>query len=165
LRAHPSLPYYQDGRQVGRFAALVADVVDVSGLLVTVHVTYLKDGSKVSEHEPRKLLSPLTGREGCVVRLIPAASDTLGVAEGIETALSASALERIPVWAALNTSLLAKFEPPPNVAQLIVYADRDEAGLGAALKLFERLQGRIRIQARKPTAPAKDYNDVLLERK
>jgi putative DNA primase/helicase len=164
LRAHPGAPYFENGRQVGRFAALVADVVDVSGELVTVHVTYLKDGQKLTGHAPRKLLSEVAGREGCAVRLMPYAGGVLGIAEGIETATSASALDGVPVWAALNTSLLAKFEPPPGCAGLALYVDRDEAGLAAALKIFERLQGRMRVEARIPTAPAKDFNDVLLKR-
>jgi len=44
------------------------------------------------------------------VQLMPAGG-VLGIAEGIETALSAAVLDGVPVWAALNTSLLARFEP------------------------------------------------------
>jgi putative DNA primase/helicase len=164
LRAHPGAPYFEDGRQVGRFAALLADVADVNGELVTLHVTYLKNAQKLTDHEPRKLLSPLTGREGCAVRLMPLLGDMLGIAEGIESALSANVLDGLSVWPALNPSVLAKFDPPPARARLVVYADRDEAGLGAALKLFERLQGRVRVEARIPTAPANDFNDVLVNR-
>ena len=160
LRAHSTVEYWEDRQRIGRYPAIVADVVDVAGELVTCHVTYLRDGKKISDLEPRKILSPLTGRAGCAVRLMPAA-DELGIAEGIETALSAAALDGVPVWAALNTSLLSRFEPPPNVIRLRVYADRDEAGLTAALRLLERLQGRIAVAIRIPTAPAKDWNEVL----
>jgi putative DNA primase/helicase len=163
LKAHANLEYFDDGRPVGHFPALIADVVDVAGELVTVHVTYLSRGKKLGPYDPRKLLSPLTGREGCAVRLAPA-GDVLGIAEGIETALSAAAIDGVPVWAALNTSLLSRFEPPPGVTTLRVYADRDEAGLMAALELFERLQGRVKLERRIPKAPAKDWNDVLTTR-
>ena len=163
LRAHATVEYWDDGKRVGRHPALVADVVDAAGELVTVHVTYLQNGQKLVGHEPRKILSPMTSRVGCAVRLLPA-TNVLGIAEGIETALSAALLDGVPTWAAMNTSLLSKFEPPPGVARLVIYADRDEAGLTAACRLMERLQGRMRLEVRIPPAPAKDFNHVLISR-
>jgi putative DNA primase/helicase len=163
LSAHASVEYWQDGRCLGRYPAIIADVVDQAGELVTVHCTYLQNGKKLPGEAPRKLLSGLAGRDGCAVRLMPA-GPVLGVAEGLETALSAAVLDSVPVWAAINTSLLAKFEPPPGVERLLMYADRDEAGLIAACRLIERLQSRVRVEVRIPTAPAKDWNDVLTKR-
>jgi putative DNA primase/helicase len=69
LKAHPSVEYWNEGRSVGRFPALIAEVRDIAGELVTAHVTYLHAGKKLETHEPRKILSPMTGREGCAVRL------------------------------------------------------------------------------------------------
>jgi putative DNA primase/helicase len=163
LRAHASVEYWHDGKRLGRFAALVADLRDVAGELVTLHLTYLAGGRKLPDHEPRKLLSPLTGRQGCAARLTPLAGDTLGVAEGLETAIAAHRLQELPTWAALNAGLLAKFEPPPTVRRLVVFADRDAPGLEAAARLMERLQGRVRLELRVPPAPAKDWADVLAE--
>ncbi len=163
LKAHPSVEYFAEGRRVGKFPALLAEVRDRAGALVTVHVTYLRGGRKLEGNEPRKILSPLTGREGCAVRLM-LPTDVLGIAEGIETALSAAVLEQVPVWAALNTALLSKFEPPEGVRTLRVYADRDEAGLMAAAQLVVRLQGRVRVELQTPVAPAKDFNDALTSR-
>jgi putative DNA primase/helicase len=160
LNAHATVEYWDDKQRIGRYPALVADVVDMAGELVTAHVTYLEAGQKLPGYEPRKLLGPLTGREGCAVRLMPAGS-VLGVAEGLETALSAALLDSLPVWAALNTSLLAKFDPPASVERLVIYADRDEAGLTGACRLMERLQGRVRFELRVPRSPHKDFNDQL----
>jgi putative DNA primase/helicase len=162
LRAHSSLDYWEGPRtRAGRYAALIAPVCDVAGELVTVHVTYLIFGRKLSTHEPRKILSPLAGREGCAVRLVPVTGDALGIAEGIESALSAHRMHDVPAWAALNAALLAKFEPPPGVRRLVVYADRDVAGLEAAGRLLERLQGRIAVELRTAPSPHNDWNDVL----
>lgn len=164
LKAHSTVEYWDGPKRIGCYSALVADVVDVAGDLVTVHVTYLAAGQKLSDFEPRKILSRMTGRTGCAVRLM-AAGETLGIAEGIETALSAAQIDSVPVWAALNATLLSKFEPPPGVLRLRVFADRDEAGLTAALRLLERLQGRICVEIRIPPAPAKDWNDVLTSKR
>jgi putative DNA primase/helicase len=163
LRAHATVEYWDEGNRIGRYPAILADVLDVTGDLVTVHTTYLQGGKKLTGYEARKILSPLSGREGCAVRLMPA-TDVLGIAEGIETALSAAVIDSIPVWAALNTSLLAKFEPPPGVLRLRIYADGDSPGLAAATHLMERLQGRVALEVRIPSAPAKDWNDVLSAR-
>jgi putative DNA primase/helicase len=161
LRAHASVEYWEAQTRLGRFAALLAEVRDIAGELVTAHVTYLKGGSKLEANEPRKMLSPLTGRLGCAVRLMPIAGDALGIAEGLETALSASALhDDMPTWAALTTALLGKFEPPPEVRRLLVFADRDAPGLEAAGRLMERLQGRVCMELRLPPAPHKDWNDA-----
>jgi putative DNA primase/helicase len=162
LRAHPSVAYFQDRVIIGRYPALVAVVRDVAGEFVSAHVTYLTlEGRKLQQYDPRKILSPLTNREGCAVRLMEA-SEELGIAEGIETAFSAARMDRRPVWAAINAPLLAKFEPPVGVKRLAIYADRDEAGLEAAAKLMERLQGRVACSLRVP--PQGDWNDVLRKR-
>ncbi len=164
LRAHVAVDYWNEGQRVGRFPALLAPVVDRDGVLASLHVTYLDgQGRKLSDHEPRKLLGKLNGHEACAVRLMPA-GETLGIAEGIETALSASVLHGVPVWAALNTALLAKFEPPPAVARIVIFADRDAPGLEAAISLRERLDGRCTVETRIPGSLAKDWNDVLMAR-
>jgi putative DNA primase/helicase len=161
LRAHTSCEYWHDQQRIGSYAALLAPVRDVAGDLVTLHATYLEHGRKLTEYEPRKILSRMTGRTGCAVQLLPLFGDTLGIAEGIETALAAAQLHHLPVWSALNTSLLAKYEPLTAVRNLIVFADRDAPGLEAAARLMERLQGRVRVELRLPPAPAKDFADAL----
>jgi putative DNA primase/helicase len=161
LKAHPSVEYWHDSKRVGRFPALVTAIRNSDAGLVTVHVTYLTpEGFKLSEHEPRKILSPMTGHEGCAARIMEAPGDTMGIAEGIETALSAAKLTGIPTWAAINTSLLAKFDPPESVGKLVIFADRDVPGLEAASQLMQRLQEKVRLEIRTPKA--KDWNDVLL---
>src|SRR5688572_29910348 len=169
LRAHASWEYW-DRREdetpyvVGRYPALVAALHDVLGELVTAHVTYLERGAKLQGRESRKILSKLSGRRGCAVQLFPLVGNELGIAEGIETALAAHMLHGIPVWAATNATLLAKFEPPPSAHRVVIFADRDVAGLQAAIELHERLDGRASIETRTPPEPAKDWNDVLTGR-
>jgi putative DNA primase/helicase len=174
--AHASAEYWHGPKRLGRYSALLADVVDVNGELVTAHVTYLLNARKLAVPDPdspsdtlppRKILSSMTGRTGCAVRLVPA-TDVLGIAEGIETALSASLLDDIPVWAAVNAGLLAKFEPPSTTQRLVIYADHDAAGLIAAIRLNERVQERVcggmRIETRIPPKEGADWNDILIDR-
>ena len=169
LQAHPFAKYWNStsDRQkcVGRYPALLAEVRDIDNELVTLHATYLEHGDKLGREgcPPRKLLSKLSGRHGCAIRLMPVAGDELGIAEGIESALAANMLhDGIPVWSAINTTLLAKFEPPPRIHRVIVFADRDVAGLEAALKLTERLVGRATVEIRSAPRPANDWHDVLV---
>ena len=160
LRAHPSVEYWEDRQRIGRYPALIAEVRDLCSELVTAHVTYLTpDGQKLSGYEPRKILSTMSGREGCVAQIMQRDGDTLGIAEGIETALSAAKLTGIPCWSAINRVLLAKFEPPHDLSKVVIFADRDVAGLEAAAKLMERLQEKFRLEIRTPSL--KDFNDVL----
>ena len=168
LRAHVALDCYRslEGKSFvleGRFAALVAPVRDVEDEIVTAHVTYVDDGDKADVVSPRKILSRVTGRTGCAVRLMPIDGDTLGIAEGIETALAAWKLhKKAPVWAALNTPLLAKFMPPPEIHRVIIYADADVAGLTAAWVLRDELDGRCTVELEAPKNG--DWADVLAER-
>jgi putative DNA primase/helicase len=166
-RAHVGVNYYRplDGKafeNVGRFPALVAAVRDIDGDLVTAHVTYLKDGKKAPVAPPRKTLTPMTGREGCAARLMPLAGEVLGIAEGIETAIAASVLhDDVPTWAALSTALLGRFIPPPEVRRLLVFADRDVAGLKAAWHLRDHLGERCAFELHLPPAQFGDWCDML----
>jgi putative DNA primase/helicase len=152
LRCHPSLEYFdEDGILLGSFPAMVAAIVGPDGESISLHRTYLStDGRKAPVPTERKQMeTPAdTTCDGAAIRLFPLKGATvLGVAEGIETALAAGALFRVPVWAAINTSLMKKFVPPQGIKKLIVFADKDRprldsadgAGIEAAKVLRERL--------------------------
>ena len=83
--------------------------------------------------EARRPSRPTEGgqpiRPGPTIRLAPAAP-TMGIAEGIETALSATKLFGVPVWSVMSDYGMATFEPPPEVQHLIIFADHDEHGAG-----------------------------------
>ena len=84
------------------------------------------------------------------------------VGEGIETCLAAMQARGLPAWAALSASGLLALDLPPDVRDVIVLADGDEAGKaaarGAALR-WKREGRRTRI-AHPPDGM--DFNDMLL---
>jgi len=164
LRFHRAFPYFDEGRELGRFPAMVAPMTR-AGRVVGCHVTYLHDGAKADVPAPRKVLAQGSVQGACV-ELFDKATH-MGVAEGIETALAANALFRRPVWACLNTSMLKQWEPPQGVREVTIYADHDAnfAGHAAAYGLAHRLvKLGVACSVLMPPAVGADWNDVLLER-
>ena len=148
LKAHSGVPYWDAGDPpvcIGRYPALLAEVRDRAGELVTLHVTYLQNNEKLSDRAPRKLLSGTASRVGCAVRLVPE-GPVLAVAEGLESGLAAQSILRVPTWSCLSTSLLSAFQPPPEVERLVIAADRDVPGLTAAWKLRDRLDLQMELR-------------------
>lgn len=173
LRWVGSAPYSHDAKRRTFHPAMLALFVGPDRASKTLHVTYLtEDGHKADLEHVRKLAACSVPRGGAV-RLAPS-GETLGVAEGIETALSAMMLHGVPVWATLTAGAMVKFEPPPSVRNVIVFGDHDKTftGQSAAYGLAHRLQvegkasGRkidVRIPSDDYSGPkGADWNDVLM---
>ncbi|MBB2965103.1 toprim domain-containing protein, partial [Methylobacterium sp. R2-1] len=91
-------------------------------------------------------------------------SERLGIAEGIETALAAARLFNMPVWAATNSTMLAKWQPPDCAREIVVFGDADPAfgGQAAAYALAHRLAVRDRrVRVQLPPRIGSDWADVL----
>lgn len=165
----PSLRYVEkcryQGDPSGWHPAMIAKVTAPDGIPTSIHRTYLDwSGKKIAHAEPRKMM-PGQIAKGSAVRLSPIAK-VLGVAEGIETALSASIIWHVGCWSCLNTTLLMQWQPPPEVEEVIVFADGDVnyAGHAAAYALAHRLIAKHHLKARVevPADPGMDWNDVLM---
>jgi len=108
-----------------------------------LHVTYLTiNGAKADFGDsPNKKFMPGFVPAGGAIRLFEAEGDTLGVAEGVETALSASQMFNIPVWACTSTVCLLKWLPPNHIKRVVIFADTDAnfAGMCAAANLANKL--------------------------
>lgn len=164
LRTGSSVRYYE-GDTFTEHPAMLAMVTDPAGKPVTIHKTYLtKDGTKAAVETPRKLAA-VPFPKGGAIRLAPPV-DRLGIAEGIETAISASILFGVPTWAAIAAGFLKDFEPPAEVTTLTVFGDNDpnHVGQSAAHALAARLASRMVVEVRIPDHVGTDWNDVLLER-
>jgi DNA primase len=133
----------------------------LAGAVVAVQRTFLApDGAgKATIENPKRSLGSIARGAVC---LAPAGA-VVGLAEGIETGLSAMELFHVPVWCALGSNL-AGVRLPRAVRQVAIFADRGAAGEAAAEKAREtfRLQGR-KVTVRLP-AIGKDFNDELKAR-
>ncbi len=139
IRTHPGMNYRDDGAVLGIFPAMLATITSPTGKAVTMHRTYLQDARKAPVSAPKKLMQGLP-LAGAAIRLTPV-SRTLGIAEGIETALAASELFEVPTWSCISTSGIESFEPPEGVEHVVIFADHDAnyAGQKAAYAAAHRL--------------------------
>lgn len=159
VRATPALRCPGDGV----YPAMLSIVQGVDGKAANLHRTFIAQGGvKAPVDEPRRVMA-LPMPKGCAIRLAPY-TDVLGIAEGIETAVAASLLFDVPVWASLNTALMEGWEPPEGV-RVIVFGDNDKnyAGQAAAYSLAKKLIVKKReVEVRLPPTPGMDWNDVWL---
>jgi len=153
------------GPPVSFHPAMLAKVTDPVGRPATIHRTYLTATGAKAPVEKVRMFCAGKVPPGSAVRLAPA-QPVMGVAEGIETALAATKMFGVPVWAALSDVGVEKFEPPRETERLTIFGDNDVAGAGqrAAFALAARLAPRMRVEVRIPDEAGADWNDVLLER-
>ena len=157
LRFHPA-----PSRNGPPCAALLAAFVDVDGALSGLQRTFLtQHGDKVPGNAPRLTMGTLPA--GGAVRLA-SHQHILGIAEGVETALAATALFNIPCWSALNVGRLETWQPPSGVTEVLIFGDNDSSTVGqtAAQALAKRLNHTLATQVMIPPEPDTDWNDVLI---
>lgn len=160
LRHHSAVPaaVYEGRGPYG--PALLASVSAPDGALCAVEITYLAaDGARARRRLARKTVGVLP--PGCAVRLDPAGRELL-VAEGVFTALSASAWFGLPAWALLSTSNLRAWAAPPGVRRVLIAADRGRDGERSAGILSACLKDQgVASRVRLPPWPFGDWNEAL----
>lgn len=158
LRYHPAPPLGA-GKAV-RFMPAILAAISYRRQFLGVQRIFLQPNGRpapMAKHK-RTLGRP---RNGAVV--LSPATDVLGLAEGVENALSASALLDVPVWATLGAERLDRVDIPEEVIRLILLADNGRAGRRAVDRARERYvrPGR-KIVVMWPPAPFNDWNQLLL---
>lgn len=138
--------------------ALVAAVRDRTGL-VAVHRTFLDPRRPRIADLPNAKCGLGPFGQGAV-RLGGVAA-RLGLAEGVETALSATALFDMPCWATLGTERFALVALPDEVTELHLFLDHDVGGRRAEALAREAFAHVPSIHAHYPLRAGADWNDVL----
>lgn len=171
LRAHTGLEYWDGPRSLGRFPAMVALYHGAAGDPVTLHVTFISGSAKAPVPSPKKILGvPRAGAtKGGAIRLYAPRAGVLGIAEGIESALSLGLMARVPVWASFCAGNLARAHLPTGLRDLRIGVDVDPSGKGRAVA--EALAARVRkwsprtrVRLMLPDDGLDDLNSELMRR-
>lgn len=166
LHEHPSLPVYENGKPTSqKFPAMLVVIRNPEGRPAGLHITFLRpDGSgKADIPIQRKIIGITKGstRSGAV-RLMPPKDGTVGLGEGIESALSGSILTGIPGWACLSAGGIERAVLPKEIKRIFIFADRDSAGLKTARNACFRFRNEGRgCEILAPETSGWDFNDVL----
>lgn len=166
LRYAPRLVYWHDDGSTSIHPGMVAPLVAPDGRVVALHRTYLtRDGRKAAVPSVRKLTKTCGPLAGAAIPLFKPQRGLVGVAEGIETVLSARLASGVPTVAAYSASLLATWQWPSSVHRIVIFADHDRAGLEAADTLRARaLRAGLQVKTLTPSEPGTDWADVWAQR-
>lgn len=163
IRFHPALAYVEDGKPVEYHPAMIALVISQENKGIGLHRIYLKDSGEKADVSNQKKLITVADMAGSAVRLAPP-TDCLGIAEGIETALAASRLFSVPVWAAISANMMEKWTPPTGVENVIIFGDNDVSftGQASAYALAKKLKlAGLNVDVQIPDSIGADWGDSL----
>lgn len=129
------LPYFADGIEEGQYPVMLGAVTTPKGALVALHRTYISDaGHKAPVPCPKKLSRTSGLLSGASIKLHEPTTIngklTLGVAEGIETALACYLASGIPTWSCVSASGIKSFQWPDGLQSLVIFGDNDASGVG-----------------------------------
>ncbi|SPR99314.1 DUF7146 domain-containing protein [Cupriavidus taiwanensis] len=160
LRCHPALKH-PTGHTGPALVGLITDAETRQPL--SLHRTWVQADCRKAEVDPPRLLLGGHRKQGGVIRLWPdeAVTAGLGIAEGIETALSL-AWAHAPVWACIDAGNLAAFPYLAGVECLVIGADNDPAGKAAADTCAQRWAA-AGAEVYVTRQAENDLNDVLME--
>lgn len=116
-----------------RYGCMYAIAVNGAGEPCYAHQTFL-DGTKKAEfpHLPTRKLTTIKQTEDSIAIRLDNSDTILGIAEGIESALSAQQRFKVPTFSTINTAFMKRFKVPAGVETLMIFADSDNNGAGHA---------------------------------
>lgn len=170
LLAHPALFCSEIGKPL---PALVAPITNSAGEVCAVQRIWCAERVEFDGTDQWKdARAPLATRKKTLghmgdgaVRLAPAGA-LLGLAEGVETAIAASMLYRLPVWAVCGAARLGRVWAPNQVGRILIVGDNGRAGrdLGNHAVAEWRQRG-LEAMAVFPDVMFADFADQLIGRR
>ncbi len=157
LRFHPAMKH-PEGRN---FPAMVACIHNSKNEITGIHRTFLTpQGDKAPVTKAKLALGSFSG---CAIRLYPA-GPVLGIAEGIETALSVRQHNPdLPIWAAISLINMKAIILPETVREVIYLADAD-SDRHTLMKILGEGAQRLREEGREVSIAqpwiGADFNDM-----
>lgn len=147
-----------------RFLPALLAAVTIDARIIAVHRTFLDTATNrlARIDRPKRALGSLGHG---AVRLAPPSDGKLGLAEGIESALSAMQLFGIPCWASLGNERFGLVTIPESVRELHLFIDNDAGGaLAEARALAAYAAPGREIVSHVPATSGFDWNDKLTAR-
>ena len=131
------LPYFEDGVEQGQYPVMLGAVTTSEGVPVGLHRTYISSsGKKAPVSSPKKLSRTSGLLAGASIKLFEPTTIngklTLGVAEGIETALACYLASGILTWSCVSASGIKSFQWLEGLQSLVIFGDNDASGTGQA---------------------------------
>lgn len=166
LRFHPACPFRLEDGAAARLPTLLGLMRDIiTDEPKAIHRTALRaDGSGKADlpglGNAKKMLGPA---KGAALKLTGDAEviDGLGIAEGIESALTVICAGWRPVWACGPAGAVGSFPVLSGIESLTIFADADRAGMAAAGTCQARwINAGLECRILAPPEAGTDWNDV-----
>lgn len=160
LRFHPECPL--EGFNGPTMLAPMRNITTRE--IVGVYITPLRADGPARQRFPHGMSpKPTLGRAAGAAVMLRPRTTVLGIAQGIENAISASIIFDIPTWAVVTSTDIHHF-PVVHGTTLTIFADSDPAGHDASRNCAERYSEvglRTRIYLKDAGT---SWNDYLLRR-
>ena len=170
FRQYPSIKLYQgteaelygNNKQIP-IIAMVSKITDAYDNLKSLHITELAEKNGKIERGNKRFFRGLPVAGSFVTFGDISKTQTVAIAEGVETALSVKeALPNFCILASLSASFMPSIILPSHIRNVYIFADNDNAGLKASAQLQKRLEqeGKKAIVIA-PKERGRDFNDTL----
>jgi putative DNA primase/helicase len=158
VRYHPSLNHIEGGKH----PVMVSIIRGQDGKGLSLHRTYLTPAGTNAKVDKVKMITEGLPISGGAIRT-SLVQPHIGIAEGLETALAAGVRFGLPVWSAINSTMLEKWIPPSGIERVTIFGDNDESWTGqkSAYTLAWRLRrDGYAVDVKIPETVNTDWADV-----